>query len=262
MIACRHGVRLSVSSGRALEMYEPRQPSHGALYQIVRDHFETFRSGTARGCRGSSEQEFLDFLERVWLAGGVYANAGKAGRSTSAGASWRGIALGLDVRARLCERNMLLPSSLGCRWRRIRSAALSDRDTRGVFRRVSNPRRIPDIRLCTGEFVANTLVHYGGRAASIALISRLTIPLMHSDAMPAGEVLSPRLGEIVMPASQVIRFSGWVDFPAIRGDDDLGSNRNRHLDEYRQRHAKCQRHCGRRAQLATPGLTAQRGVSC
>ena len=41
--------------------YEPRQPAQGALYQIVRDHFETFRaqaarSGTARGCPGSSSR--------------------------------------------------------------------------------------------------------------------------------------------------------------------------------------------------------------
>ena len=65
--------------------------------------------------------------------------------------------------------------------------------------------------------MANTLVRYGGRAASVALISMLTIPLLHSDTIPSGEVLSPRLGEILIPASQVIRFSGWVDFPGTSG---------------------------------------------
>ena len=55
--------------------YEPRCPAQTALYQIVRDHFETFRVQAARLRDGEGlpqfvEQEFRDFLRCGWLAGG------------------------------------------------------------------------------------------------------------------------------------------------------------------------------------------------
>jgi hypothetical protein len=55
--------------------YEARQPSHGALYQIVLDYFETFRAQAAslrdgEGLPRFVEQEFRDFLQCGWLAGG------------------------------------------------------------------------------------------------------------------------------------------------------------------------------------------------
>ncbi len=55
--------------------YQPRQPAQGVLYQVVRDHFETFRSQAAALREGEGlprfvEQEFRDFLRCGWLAGG------------------------------------------------------------------------------------------------------------------------------------------------------------------------------------------------
>lgn len=55
--------------------YEPRHPAQGPLYQIVHEHFETFRADTARVRDGEGlprfvEQEFRDFLRCGWLAGG------------------------------------------------------------------------------------------------------------------------------------------------------------------------------------------------
>ena len=55
--------------------YEPRCPGHGALYRVVRDHFETFRAQAAslrdgEGLPRFVEQEFRDFLRCGWLAGG------------------------------------------------------------------------------------------------------------------------------------------------------------------------------------------------
>jgi hypothetical protein len=55
--------------------HEPRCPAQGALYQIVLDHFETFRAQTAslrdgEGLPRFVEQEFRDFLQCGWLAGG------------------------------------------------------------------------------------------------------------------------------------------------------------------------------------------------
>jgi hypothetical protein len=55
--------------------YEPRSPAQGALYQIVRDHFETFRAQAAslrdgEGLPRFVEQEFRGFLQCGWLAGG------------------------------------------------------------------------------------------------------------------------------------------------------------------------------------------------
>jgi len=55
--------------------YEPRHPEHSPLYQIVHDHFETFRAQAGRLRDGEGlprfvEQEFRDFLQCGWLAGG------------------------------------------------------------------------------------------------------------------------------------------------------------------------------------------------
>ena len=55
--------------------YEPRCPAQSALYQIVHDHFETFRSQASdlrdgEGLPRFVEQEFRDFLQCGWLAGG------------------------------------------------------------------------------------------------------------------------------------------------------------------------------------------------
>jgi hypothetical protein len=55
--------------------YTPRRPGDGTLYQIVRDHFETFRAQAAslrdgEGLPRFVEQEFQDFLRCGWLAGG------------------------------------------------------------------------------------------------------------------------------------------------------------------------------------------------
>jgi len=55
--------------------YEPRCPAQSALYQIVHDHFETLRAQAATVRDGEGlprfvEQEFRDFLQCGWLAGG------------------------------------------------------------------------------------------------------------------------------------------------------------------------------------------------
>ena len=55
--------------------YEPRAPAQSVLYQIVRDHFETFRAEAARVRAGEGlprfiEEEFQSFLRCGWLAGG------------------------------------------------------------------------------------------------------------------------------------------------------------------------------------------------
>ena len=55
--------------------YEPRCPAQTALYQIVRDYFETFRVHAAclrdgEGLPRFVEQEFRNFLQCGWLAGG------------------------------------------------------------------------------------------------------------------------------------------------------------------------------------------------
>jgi hypothetical protein len=55
--------------------YKARCPAQGALYQIVNDHFETFRAQAAslrdgEGLPKFVEQEFRDFLQCGWLAGG------------------------------------------------------------------------------------------------------------------------------------------------------------------------------------------------
>jgi hypothetical protein len=61
--------------GRPSTSYEPRDPAGSAIYQIVQDHFETFRVQAARLRDGEGlprfvEQEFQDFLRCGWLAAG------------------------------------------------------------------------------------------------------------------------------------------------------------------------------------------------
>ena len=55
--------------------YRPRQPASGVLFQVVRDHFETFRRQAANlrdgeGLPGFVEQEFRKFLQCGSLGGG------------------------------------------------------------------------------------------------------------------------------------------------------------------------------------------------
>ena len=55
--------------------YTPRDPAGRVLYQVVRHHFETFRAQAAslrdgEGLPRFVEQEFRDFLQCGWLAGG------------------------------------------------------------------------------------------------------------------------------------------------------------------------------------------------
>ena len=61
--------------GRPSATYEPRRPGDSVLYQVVRDHFETFcvQAASLRDGGGLPrfvEQEFRDFLRCGWLAGG------------------------------------------------------------------------------------------------------------------------------------------------------------------------------------------------
>ena len=68
----------SACSSRVAEAspaYAPRRPADGTLYQIVRDHFETFLAHAAslrdgEGLPRFVEEEFRDFLQCGWLAGG------------------------------------------------------------------------------------------------------------------------------------------------------------------------------------------------
>jgi hypothetical protein len=55
--------------------YEPRRPGESVVYQVVRDHFETFRAQAAtlrdgEGLPRFVEEEFRAFLRCGWLAGG------------------------------------------------------------------------------------------------------------------------------------------------------------------------------------------------
>ena len=59
----------------ASSTYQPRRPEQGALHQLVRDHFETFRAQAAhlrdgQGLPRFVEQEFRDFLTCGCLAAG------------------------------------------------------------------------------------------------------------------------------------------------------------------------------------------------
>ena len=60
---------------RRSRSYEPRSPAQGVLYQVVRDHFETFRAASVRAGGGEGlprfiKEEFEGFLRCGWLAGG------------------------------------------------------------------------------------------------------------------------------------------------------------------------------------------------
>ena len=61
--------------GRSSPDYTPKSPAQGALYQVVRDHFETFRAEAARIFERDAlprfiEEEFRGFLRCGFLAGG------------------------------------------------------------------------------------------------------------------------------------------------------------------------------------------------
>jgi len=61
--------------GRPSSAYRPKAPAQGVLYQVVRDHFETFRAEAARahdrdGLPRFVDEEFRDFLRCGFLAGG------------------------------------------------------------------------------------------------------------------------------------------------------------------------------------------------
>jgi hypothetical protein len=98
--------------------YEPRSPATTVLYQIVRDHFETFRAQAAQFRDGEGlptfvERAFTTFLECGWLAGGF--------------ARFHCRACGLDrLVAFSCKGRALCPS---CGGRRMaeRAAHLVDR---------------------------------------------------------------------------------------------------------------------------------------
>ncbi len=46
--------------------YEPRSPAQGALYRIVRDHFETFRAQAASLRDGEGLPRFVEHAFRKW----------------------------------------------------------------------------------------------------------------------------------------------------------------------------------------------------
>jgi len=61
--------------GRPSPDYTPKRPAQGVLYQIVRDHLETFRAAAARVYERDAlpqfiEEEFRGFLRCGFLAGG------------------------------------------------------------------------------------------------------------------------------------------------------------------------------------------------
>jgi len=59
--------------GRPSPGYRPKSPAQGALYQVVRDYFETFRAEAAaaheRGLPRFIEEEFRGFLRCGLLEG-------------------------------------------------------------------------------------------------------------------------------------------------------------------------------------------------
>jgi len=61
--------------GRPSSAYAPKAPAQGVLYQVVRDHFETFRTEAAHVHDRDAlprfvEEEFRGFLRCGFLAGG------------------------------------------------------------------------------------------------------------------------------------------------------------------------------------------------
>ncbi len=77
MAGAAYGTRFAIHGGvsQPSATYAPRIPSYGVVYQVVRDHFETFRAQT-RGLRDGEglprfvEQEFRALLRCGCLAGG------------------------------------------------------------------------------------------------------------------------------------------------------------------------------------------------
>lgn len=60
--------------GRPSPDYTPKSPAQGVMYQVVRDHFETFRAEAARVYERDAlprfiEEEFRGFLRCGFLAG-------------------------------------------------------------------------------------------------------------------------------------------------------------------------------------------------
>ncbi len=77
-------------------MYQPRQPAQGVLYQVVRDHFEIFRSQAAdlrdgEGLPRFVEKEFRDFLRCGWLVESRFLDTG--GRAGTFCADGTGVTL-------------------------------------------------------------------------------------------------------------------------------------------------------------------------
>lgn len=70
------GTRLAPVLGMARSSrYEPRSPADGVVYQVVRDHYETFRAQAERASDGGGlprfvREEFEGFLRCGFLAGG------------------------------------------------------------------------------------------------------------------------------------------------------------------------------------------------
>jgi len=69
------GTRFAIHGGvsQPSPAYEPRMPSQGVVYQVVRDHFETFRAQAAglrdgEGLPRFVEQEFRELLRCGCLA--------------------------------------------------------------------------------------------------------------------------------------------------------------------------------------------------
>jgi len=69
-----HAIRRTRGVSQPSVTYEPRMPSQGVVYQVVRDHFETFRAQAAglrdgEGLPRFVEQEFRALLRCGCLAG-------------------------------------------------------------------------------------------------------------------------------------------------------------------------------------------------
>src|SRR5262245_25741125 len=65
--------------------------------------------------------------------------------------------------------------------------------------------------------MAGRLVRYSRWAAVVGPVLALTMTLLYAETAPSGEVLIPRIGEILVPENQTLKFSGWVDFPLGAG---------------------------------------------
>ena len=56
---------------RPASRYEPRAPAQRVLYQIVRDHFETFRAEAARVQEGEGLPRFIEAAFQSFLRCGL-----------------------------------------------------------------------------------------------------------------------------------------------------------------------------------------------